>query len=371
MRRWVRYTTLIIVLTGVTLLCYIRWNAWFGNPPEKEWTQDTIDFRFNTFANDSLEGFVCYDRCWYDTLSADTLRFILLGDVHNGVDSTLWHTIYDRHPNIDFYAQLGDFLERGYFYYYQQMAHELQGTPFAQLPIIATPGNHEYRKGLVRRLPPEWHRWFSNPQNGPHRFLGTTYYVDFASLRFIVIDTNGLQRLSDYTAVLTWLNKTIKEAGDRFTVVMMHHPVHSSAVGRQNVPIYLTFQHALKKADLVFSGHDHNYNRRLPFVGVNSAKKFYLSKVSGRDARICSGRQLYLVCDLWSDTLQVSTYLTDGTLYDRFGVMCAHDGKHEYVFGSDSLPKEIIDLPDKYQNRRSSHTIKRFLHRRSKRLATD
>jgi hypothetical protein len=51
------YILAFVVLTGVTVLCCIRWNAWFYNPPEPKWPNDTLDFRFITFGADSLKGF--------------------------------------------------------------------------------------------------------------------------------------------------------------------------------------------------------------------------------------------------------------------------------------------------------------------------
>ena len=231
-------------------------------------------------------------------------------------------------------------------------------------------GNHEYMKGIVRHLPEMWTEWFSNPLNGPDRFKGSTYYVDFENLRFIVIDTNGLQRLSDYTTVLTWLNRTLCEAGSRYTVVMMHHPVLSGAVGRQNMVIKVAFYDALNKADIVFSGHDHNYTRRLPFIGTNSAKKFYLSKVNHKDTRICSGKQLYNVLTLCNDTLTIETFLMDsGEKYDEIQVIHHTNNERQYI-DNWSGKKEIIELPEKYEKR---HNIKvsKFYRRRNLRMAKD
>lgn len=320
-RRIVLYCISLLLLTGGIALCVIRWKAWFGNPTEPVWERDTIPFHFHTFAQDSVPGFARADRSWFDLYEPDELVFLLLGDVHNGVDSMQWEDIYKRHPQVDFYAQLGDFIERGYFYYAQQMVSELEGTPFENLPIVTTPGNHEYRKGVVRRLPKLWYELFEQPANGPQRFQGTTYYVDFARLRLIVIDTNGLQRLSDFTRVNTWVRQTIQNADGRFTVVMMHHPVYSSAKGRQNLLIRCAFARVLREADVVFSGHDHNYARHLPFIGTNSARKFYKTKNHLMAESVCSGKQLYEVVTVKQDTLTVQTYLMEsGELFDEVHV---------------------------------------------------
>lgn len=240
-------------------------------PSEPEWTADTLDLHFNTFATDSMiqrsEGL----------LSSDTLRLLVFGDVHNSIEHEQYAAIAARHPNLTAYAQLGDFMERGYFYYAQLLANQLQGTLFDSLPLINCAGNHEYSKGIRRVLSPLWKETFPQPANGPLNFIGRTYYIDFPYLRYIVLDTNGIHDLRDFTRVVTWLKSVIRfpystaqSAVKPFTVVMMHHPVLSSAKGRFNLGVFTFFIRTLYGADVVFAGHDHNYARRMPFINLSS-----------------------------------------------------------------------------------------------------
>ena len=252
MRRWIGWIIGLCLLAGGATVCAIRWQAWFGNPPEPKYNEPIIAHQFMTFDNDSVS----------DALQRDTLSFLLLGDIHNSLTNTDMSLLSERHPDIQFWAQLGDWMERPYLCYEQQIYQSLLGTRLDSLPIVAIPGNHEYLKGIVKTLPEHWKTIFPNPQNGPARFLGTTYYVDFPHLRLIAIDTDGLHRVSDYTQVAFWLKKTLREAGKKFTVVMMHHPVYSTAEGRSNPLMWLAFHSAMREADVVFSGHDHNYARR-------------------------------------------------------------------------------------------------------------
>ena len=252
MRRWIGWIIGLCLLAGGAIVCAIRWQAWFGNPPEPKYNEPIIAHQFMTMDNDSVS----------DALQRDTLSFLLLGDIHNSLTNTDMSLLSERHPDIQFWAQLGDWMERPYLCYEQQIYQSLLGTRLDSLPIVAIPGNHEYLKGIVKTLPEHWKTIFPNPQNGPARFLGTTYYVDFPHLRLIAIDTDGLHRVSDYTQVAFWLKKTLREAGKKFTVVMMHHPVYSTAEGRSNPLMWLAFHSAMREADVVFSGHDHNYARR-------------------------------------------------------------------------------------------------------------
>ena len=312
MRRWIGWIIILCILAGGATTCAIRWEAWFGNPPEPEWTEPIITHQLKTFNNDSV----------LRALQRDTLSFLLLGDIHNSLTNNQMALLSNSYPDVQFWAQTGDWMERPYLCYEQMMYQSLLGTRLDSLPIVAIPGNHEYLKGVVKTLPEKWKSIFPNPQNGPARFLGTTYFVDFPYLRLIAIDTDGLHRMSDYTQVAFWLKKTLREAGNKFTIVMMHHPVYSTAKGRQNPLMWLTFYDAMREADVVFSGHDHNYARRTEyykerfwkkeeptiFIGTNASIKKYPVKENKKYEASLSGEPVYEHIFVTPNTLHISTY---------------------------------------------------------------
>ena len=325
MRRWIGWIIVLCLLAGGATTCAIRWEAWFGNPPEPEWTEPIITHQFKTFNNDSV----------LRALQRDTLSFLLLGDIHNSLTNDQMDALSERHSDIQFWAQMGDWMERPYLCYEQMMYQSLLGTGLDSLPIVAIPGNHEYLKGVVKTLPEHWKTIFPNPQNGPARFVATTYFVDFPHLRLIAIDTDGLHRMSDYTQVAFWLKKTLREAGDKFTIVMMHHPVYSTAKGRQNPLMWLTFYGAMREADVVFSGHDHNYARRTEeykerfwkkeepttFIATNASIKKYLVKENNKYEVSLSGEPVYEYIYVTPTLLTIYTYhLTSGKLIDSVSI---------------------------------------------------
>ena len=322
MRRWIGWIIGLCLLAGGATVCAIRWEAWFGNPPEPQWTGEKITHQFMTMNNDSV----------LRELQRDTLSFILLGDIHNSLTNDQMAALSQRHLDIQFWAQMGDWMERPYMYYEQMMYQSLLGTRFDSLPIVAIPGNHEYLKGVVKTLPDHWKNIFPNPQNGPARFLGTTYYVDFPQLRLIALDTDGLHRMSDYTQVSFWLKKTLRDAGKKFTMVMMHHPVYSFAEGRSNPLMWLAFHSAMREADIVFSGHDHNYARRTEyykarfwkkeeptiFIGTNASMKKYKIKENYQYEASLYGEQVYEYIFITPTSLSVYTYnLNSGIEIDK------------------------------------------------------
>jgi predicted phosphodiesterase len=326
MLRKLKFIILTSLLVGGAVLCAIRWKAWFGNPPEPKWEGDTINLSLKTLADKQIS----------QSLQKDTLEFVILGDVHNGLDSSDYASIYERYPNLDFYVQLGDWMERSYFYYEQMLYQSILRTGFDTLPVIAIPGNHEHTKGIIKHLPDRWKMIFKNPLNGPISFEGSTYLVDFPLLRVIAINTDGLQLLSDYTRVGFWLKKSLREARNKYTIVIMHHPVFSTARGRMNPLIWLNFYGALREADIVFSGHDHNYARRKVeykerfwtkqqptiFISTNASKKNYPVKENAIYEASFSGETVYEYLYLTPENLSIRTYkVNSGEMIDEVVVL--------------------------------------------------
>jgi predicted phosphodiesterase len=255
MRKWIIGIVITLLIAGGAVLCVVRWQAWFGMPQEPVWTGQRIAYTFPLFEQDT---------------TPQSLDILVLGDVHNRLTRADYDTLAARVPDIDAVAQAGDWLDRGQSYYYQLLLREWTHSALYGTPVIVCPGNHEYSKGLTKSLSPVWDRAFPHPNNGPVGVPGASYYMDYPQLRFIVIDTNPLQRLVYLTRTLTWLRTLMNSAGDRYVVVMMHHPVLSPGKGRTNPLIYAAFRHALGQADIVIAGHDHSYMRKSPFVVINT-----------------------------------------------------------------------------------------------------
>ena len=312
MKKTIGWIIGLCLLAGGATVCAIRWQAWFGNPPEPEYNEPIIAHQFITLDNDSVSN----------ALQRDTLSFLLLGDIHNSLTDSDMSLLSERHPNIQFWAQMGDWMERPYMYYEQMMYQSLLGTRLDSLPIVAIPGNHEYLKGVVKTLPEHWKTIFPNPKNGPARFLGTSYYVDFPYMRLIALDTDGLHRMSDYTQVAFWLKKTLREADKKFAIVMMHHPIYSTAEGRFNPFIWLAFHGAMREADVVFSGHDHNYARRTEhykarfwkkeeptiFISTNASTKKYPVKENKQYEASLAGEPVYEYIRITPTSLSIHTF---------------------------------------------------------------
>ena len=257
MRKWVYIVSAAILLAAGAVICAVRWQAWFVIPDEPHWTGDTLQVTFRTpdSENDSIS------------------TILVLGDIHSRLTRADYDTLSSRVPEADLVIQVGDWMERGQEYYRQMLLREWTNSALNGLPVIACPGNHEYTKGVHKELSPAWSMTFIHPSNGPVGVPGASYWLDIPQMRIIAIDTTPLTHIVYLTRTLTWLREAMYSAGDRAVVVIMHHPVFSTAKGRVNPTIYGTFRYALSQADLVIAGHDHFYARRTPFVMLNTSGK--------------------------------------------------------------------------------------------------
>lgn len=256
--------------------------------------------------------------------TTDSIGFLLFGDVQDKtteISRRLFAQAFGNYPEAHFAAFAGDIWERPADCYQQSWFRAMEGRT-SLYPIEAAAGNHEYLKGIIKQPDARWTAIFPNPQNGPYRLLGRSYHIDFPLMRFIVLDTDALHRLSDYTLTQVWLTRALREAEGRWKVVMMHHPVYSAGKGRINPFIWLAFRGTLQDADVIFSGHDHNYLRRgdgtdalgrpAPvFVVTNSSNKHYAPKKHPNADVYLHGKTLYEWVTLTADSLRVESRVAE------------------------------------------------------------
>jgi hypothetical protein len=99
--------------------------------------------------------------------------------------------------------------------------------------------------------------------------MGGRRYYTFArqNTRFLVLDTNELE-----ASQLRWADATLQQSQEDWRIVYFHHPIYCNA-GRHgaNVDIRVLLEPLLVKhgVHVVFSGHDHLYERLKPQRGIH------------------------------------------------------------------------------------------------------
>ncbi len=270
--------------------------------------------------------------------------FIYLGDVQdsiNGVSGKLFQRAFESRPDAAFMLFIGDMIERPHDAYWGEWFRS-GGKLFRTVPVIATPGNHEYYKGLVQRLDERWMTHFSFPQNGPPEFLGRACYWDYQNTRFISLDTNGIQSISSALEQRKWLESVLQNTHQKWIVVIMHHPLYSTSRGRDYFYLRTLFKSLFDRyhVDLVLAGHDHSYGRAIHvpndelngnqgpvYVVTHASPKVYDIKFSDKMDKLASNTAMYQLLDVSTDSIKFEAYTSDGTYFDGFTIRKDAAGK--------------------------------------------
>jgi Calcineurin-like phosphoesterase len=136
------------------------------------------------------------------------------------------------------------------------------------IPFYAAMGNHDYEVEAGKALLDV----FTLPRNGPAGLAPeSSYWLERAGVQMIVHDTNQtMGRLRDLS--LPWHTETARRPAD-FRLVFQHHAMYSSGPNYERFPAgslraLLGPLYTATGVDIVFSGHDHLYERTRPIGGV-------------------------------------------------------------------------------------------------------
>lgn len=287
----------------------------------------------------------------------EPFSFVYFGDAQNQLKS-LWSRVvreaYSDAPKARFLLHAGDLINRstrdaewGEWFY---AGGWINGTT----PSIVTPGNHEYGDGRLAR---HWRMIYTLPEDGPEGLEETVYSLDYQGARIIALNSNEKQ-----AEQAAWLEAKLADNPNRWTIVTFHHPIYSSAGGRDNTKLRALWQPLFDKyhVDLVLQGHDHTYARtglmtheNLP-TGVSARDPHggtvYVVSISGPKmytvdrepymSRVAENTQLYQIITVDGDQLRYEARTAVGRLYDAF-TLRKRDGH------PNELIEQIPDTPER------------------------
>lgn len=195
------------------------------------------------------------------------VRFVVFGDSGRGTREQYQLAEQMRKTRPDFLLHTGDLVYPGgdrndyaarFFAPYRTMLSDLNFWPSL--------GNHDIG-GDDKATP--YRAVFELPHNGPKGLPAEdNYWFDFASLRIAVIDSN-LEEDTLASKVAPWLGEVFATAGERWRLVVFHHPPYSIGKHGCDERIQRALVPAIESAGvhLVFNGHDHLYCRTVPLLG--------------------------------------------------------------------------------------------------------
>lgn len=275
--------------------------------------------------------------------------FIYLGDAQNDLRSK-WSRVIRRafatHGDARFIVHAGDLINRSNNDNEWGEWHFGGGFINGMIPSIPSSGNHEYFRDEQRNLTldPHWRAQYTLPENGPRGLEESAYYIDYSNVRMIslnsqmiVLDPNSLK------AQAAWLEDVLKNNPKQWTMITYHHPIYSTAKGRDNKEFREAFKPLFDKyhVDLLMQGHDHTYSRGQnlgtgisgkvggPMYVVSVAgPKMYKVDVTPKWMDVfAEDTQLFQIISVDGDTLKYTAYKASGEVFDSFKLKKSAKGK--------------------------------------------
>lgn len=133
---------------------------------------------------------------------------------------------------------------------YQHLVGDYYGRWISQQRFWPALGNHDVAEGL-------------DAFDAEFPYLGGrhVYSTGAGGMRFFVVDsTTALDDPADAQRQRDWLRSALQRSTARWKVVVLHHPPYSSGTAHGSSP-ELRWPFREWGADLVLSGHEHNYER--------------------------------------------------------------------------------------------------------------
>jgi predicted phosphodiesterase len=201
-------------------------------------------------------------------------NFLAFGDSGTGSEEQLELAGQMEKFTPDFVVHTGDILEEGldaeaddqYFVPYRNM--------LAKYPFFLALGNHDYgrqyrKTGGKKFLRENYIPFHTMPYTGSPPYY---YFFDSGNARFFVLDTNYFhgarwaQPLDKGSRQYKWLEHYLARTNAAWKFVVLHEPLYSTGAHDLSVeeravlaPLFEKY-----KVDLVFQGHDHDYERTRP-----------------------------------------------------------------------------------------------------------
>lgn len=111
--------------------------------------------------------------------------------------------------------------------------------------------------------------------------MGGQRYYTFAkrNVRFFIVDSNWLDRVQ-----IAWLEQALRRSTDDWKICVFHHPLYSDGVRHgPSLELRVILEPILvgHGVDVVFSGHDHVYERLHPQKGIT----YFVTGAGGQSER--------------------------------------------------------------------------------------
>lgn len=248
--------------------------------------QPATEYSYQIQINDTLWSGVAGLRTFPESGSKDPFAFIAIGDTgtRNQGQLSLAERLNEEEPA--FVIHMGDLAyPDGTALEYTMNHFSVYAPLLKRAPVFPVPGDHDFRIRLG-----EIYAEIFTPPGG--RNSGSPFYYSFThgNARFIALDTKededhaarygylGNPASEQYQWLLRELSNARRDPGIDWIVVYFHHSPYSASSGFAGHGSHLPTRRALAplmdgyRVPLVFTGHDHDYQRSHPIRGNQIAE---------------------------------------------------------------------------------------------------
>lgn len=273
---------------------------------------------------------------------SDVTRFLYLGDVQfqeSMEEYEEWGQMvrraYREHSELDFAVIGGDLVNSpGELSQWETFLEACD--VFAKLPVVTVAGNHE---GVHSNY--TYQKLFALPDDAEEDQSGEEFYsLDFGNVRMLMMDSSFLTEerrqsmgkdawAKEEQRVEAWIRSRTGSCEKPWLAAVIHHPVYGMHDGDTVSPqIRELWKPLLEEGGvrIVFSGHQHLYQRTRPIHGV-----VYLMGNSGqRESRFFHGNNLpeytqqiydrganYQIVEVGARRLKMTSYNQKGLVIDE------------------------------------------------------
>ncbi|MDQ4063091.1 MAG: metallophosphoesterase [Actinomycetota bacterium] len=248
--------------------------------------------------------------------------FAVIGDSGRGRKSQLAVAALLERLKPDLILHTGDVVyPSGEERHYDRRFFVPYGRLLKEVPIFPVLGNHDLERGNGAAYLDNFHL----PRNDP-RATGRYYSFDWGNAHFVALNSELYHGDSSDSPEeqKAWLERDLRETRQSWKIVYFHRPIYSSSKHGSDERIREDLEPVLisQEVDLVFSGHDHVYERTRSICGVTyvlsggGGKGLYPAGRSEWTAFSKSTHHAVLI-HIGGEHLSLEAVEPDGTVIDR------------------------------------------------------
>lgn len=276
----------------------------------------------------------------------NTYTALILGDSQSSDDYSVWgqtaRLAYQAAPQAKFFVNMGDLTDNGQAWYQWRAWAVNADVLTSHMDMAPVLGNHEaYSMNWTFAEPYTYKALFAVPYNGPQDQQRLAYSFTYGDVHYVSLNTDDEELRAARPTMLrdeaAWLDADLAKAtaaGKRL-VVFMHRPPWNSPYdgklsenGRYFMPIFDKYD-----VPLVFTAHEHCYERTEPVVAGQAAAQgtvYVATGRSGTESWDGSVRKpvdvvyynpvdmpMYLTLQVAPNDFTVTALKNDGTVIDK------------------------------------------------------